>query len=554
MEVSLKQMTAISNRLTFLRTTGWRGLILAFLYLFPPLLYVCLGAWWLYENGYVIQGIFLWLGFTSVFSVLARVWVKDTEKILPPLDWEKPWTFAPRDTEAWNIVQEMANRTSDLTLDQLSRMQTYQDATEELALKVSSCYYPKAENPIDKLPIVDLLVAIELAAEDLEILCRQIPGMDQVTPSHLKGLSKALGYAQTANELYNFTLPILRPVTGIPRLIVQKLVAEPALRQTREGLQRWLFRAYINRLGMHLIELSSGRLRIGSESYRKNRRQELLSQVKSPESKPPDEEGSWQEMTGRLLMPSSSSRKRREIVGQLLQSIESDTDTIADYLISQHRPLTGIPWLSSIRWVESEWPCDKEDEKSKSVETGWNEATDLWLNDDLIFVLLEDFLSPEQSHRELVSFLEAVSQAYQRQPDWPVAPILIKAHGWNPDKLNVPSNLKHDVKFLSHVSEIQENSKISEENQPLETTQRFLLAEISLVLPLVRQRQLARKMVKEARHSGFRRVAGQFAQAAGNAGAEMIRGWIKRKSTTSSEQATEEVQDTESSEHPKRHD
>ena len=37
----------------------------------------------------------------------------------------------------------------------------------------------------------------------------------------------------------------------------------------QQNLLRWFFRAFVNRLGMHLIELYSGRLVIGADQYRK---------------------------------------------------------------------------------------------------------------------------------------------------------------------------------------------------------------------------------------------------------------------------------------------
>ena len=58
-------------------------------------------------------------------------------------------------------------------------------------------------------------------------------------------------------------------MAGVARLGTQKLIAQPAWRSMQRSLMRWFFRAYINRLGHHLVELYSGRLAIGSEHYRR---------------------------------------------------------------------------------------------------------------------------------------------------------------------------------------------------------------------------------------------------------------------------------------------
>src|SRR5262249_31637080 len=130
-------------------------------------------------------------------------------------------------------------------------------------------YHPLPHDPIEHVPIVDLLTALELAAEDLAELCRQVPGGDLFTPAHWKGAVKAAGYLQRANDIYTYLLPLFQPMTGLVRLGTQKLMVQPAWRGAQQTLMRWFFRAYVNRLGTHLIELYSGRLAIGADQYRK---------------------------------------------------------------------------------------------------------------------------------------------------------------------------------------------------------------------------------------------------------------------------------------------
>src|SRR5207253_4472019 len=109
----------------------------------------------------------------------------------------------------------------------------------------------------------------ELAAEDLDGLCRQVPGGDLVTPAHWKRAVQAAGYLNWANDVYTYLLPIFQPVTGVGRLVTQKWMVKPAWKNMQQNLLRWFFRAYINRLGTHLIELYSGRLVIGADQYRR---------------------------------------------------------------------------------------------------------------------------------------------------------------------------------------------------------------------------------------------------------------------------------------------
>src|SRR5262249_14012305 len=117
--------------------------------------------------------------------------------------------------------------------------------------------------------VVEFLTALRLAAEDLTGLCRQVPGGDMVTASHWKQAVQVAGYIQRANDIYSYLLPVFSPVTGLVRLGTQQWMVKPAWKNMQQNLLRWFFRAYVNRLGVHLIELYSGRLAIGAGQYRR---------------------------------------------------------------------------------------------------------------------------------------------------------------------------------------------------------------------------------------------------------------------------------------------
>ena len=138
-----------------------------------------------------------------------------------------------------------------------------------LAGKLARHYHPGAKDPVDGVPVVELLTALELAADDLTRLCREVPGGDLITPGHWKQAVQAANFVNRANEIYTYLLPLFSPVAGVARLGTQKLLAQPAWKNMQRTLMRWFFRAYVNRLGHHLVELYSGRLAIGAEHYRR---------------------------------------------------------------------------------------------------------------------------------------------------------------------------------------------------------------------------------------------------------------------------------------------
>ncbi|MEW4567729.1 GTPase [Tautonia sp. JC769] len=251
---------------------NWRAWVLIALIVVPFGLYVVIGSLWLLEHGWLwVTAVALgWIGSYALFAYLADRWTRSSSNtLLPPLDWDAPHTFSPRDRAAWEIVQGMSKRADEAAIEALTVGDIYINTGRELAVALARHYHPGARDPMDNVSVVELLTALELAAEDLNRLCRQIPGGDIVTPGHWKQAIDAANLVNKANEIYTYLLPLFAPVAGVARLGTQKLIAQPAWRNMQRSLMRWFFRAYINRLGLHLVELYSGRLAIGSEHYRR---------------------------------------------------------------------------------------------------------------------------------------------------------------------------------------------------------------------------------------------------------------------------------------------
>jgi predicted GTPase len=248
---------------------NWRAWVLVVLLVGPVLAYMGVGALWLREHGWLLYATLLWMAAGIAFALLAARWTRARQPTLPPLDWDAPKTFSPFDRQAWTMVEQAAEQGDSASLDSLSEADIYIAAGRSLGRELAKHYHPLSENPIERVPVVELLTALELAAEDLGRLCRQVPGGDLVTPAHLKTAVQAAGFLQKASDLYSYMLPLFNPVGGLVRLGTQQWMVKPAWRNMQQNLLRWFFRAYINRLGHHLIELYSGRLVIGAEKYRR---------------------------------------------------------------------------------------------------------------------------------------------------------------------------------------------------------------------------------------------------------------------------------------------
>jgi hypothetical protein len=257
--------------------TNWRLWVLGLLFLAPPAVLVGLGFAWLGERGWALWGSLAWVTSAVVFSVLSVRWTRTRRTVLPPLDWSAPRTFAPIDREAWSIVLAEAEQADRLKPGELGSIDLYIKTGQRLAERLARHYHPNAADPIERVPVAELLTALELASEDLGRLLREVPGGDIVTLAHWKTGQQVASFMSKAGEYYNYLLPLFQPVQGLVRLGAQKLMAEPAWRGMQLNILRWFYRAFVQRLGTHLIEMYSGRLGIGADLYRKLTRRRPLA-------------------------------------------------------------------------------------------------------------------------------------------------------------------------------------------------------------------------------------------------------------------------------------
>ena len=155
----------------------WRSWVLALLLVGPVLVYMTLGMLWLYDKGWIILSLAtsLWVIAGIAFSILAARWTKSSHPMMPPLDWEAPQTFSPLDRDAWQIVQEAADRGESLTYEALLDADGYINTGRDLFHRLAVHYHPLGANPIDDVPLVELMT--------LAGACRRGPRRDSAANS-----------------------------------------------------------------------------------------------------------------------------------------------------------------------------------------------------------------------------------------------------------------------------------------------------------------------------------------------------------------------------------
>ena len=407
----------------------WRYWILFLLLVGPILLYMGLGMLWLWERGWLVLGISttLWVTAGILFSILAARWTKSSHPVLPPLDWESPQTFSPLDRDAWKLVQDAADEGDKLSYDSLLEVDAYINSGRQLFRRLAVHYHPLASNPIDDVPLVELLTALELATEDLARLCRQVPGGDIITLSHWRTAVQVAGYISKANDLYSYLLPFLSPVGGLARWGSREWIVKPAWKNMQQNMLRWFYQAYVNRLGAHLIELLSGRLAIGADHYRRLTRRHTLALPAADELPP---------LT--ICVAGTANSGKSRLIAELREACQGDLTLLKARLSNLAIEPTMIDRLRDARWVEAPDYTSWTDTESRRDRARIQAGAEVAVAADMLILTID---ARQPSDKADMAFAQAWDRWYIEHPRSEAPPALLVltgvegtefGNGWQP--------------------------------------------------------------------------------------------------------------------------
>jgi hypothetical protein len=475
---------------------NWRAWVLIALFLGPVAAYVGFGILWLDEKpgvfGFRHEWLYLattiWVAAGIVFSLLASRWTKSPRKLLPPIDWDAPQTFSPFDRQAWALVEEEANRGDLVSMEQLSGFDTYIDTGKRLAARLSAHYHPLSTDPFEDIPVVEVLTALQLAAEDLVDLCRQVPGGDLITPSHWKTAVQAAGYLQRANDIYSYLLPIFQPVTGLARLGSQKLMVQPAWKNMQQNLLRWFYRAFVNRLGTHLIELNSGRLLIGAAQYRR-----LSRKVHEKTSRPEDAT-----LPLSVVVIGAKETARAALVTAFRHFQTADpADTQRRLREAGTDPAAIGPFLTA-EFREGEGYTVHADGETSRDRSSRKAAVGDAVESDLAILLVDASRTDYQAERK---FVEAWIAWFDRTPGREAPPIIVVLDTGKPGPVHhtTVSIASNGFGFAERAATAR-TLELLREAMPLKTVPEIVAADLTTTPPDGLYSRLLPAIVRQARH------------------------------------------------------
>src|SRR5262249_54625577 len=134
-------------------------------------------------------------------------------------------------------------------------------------------YNPDSDDPFDNLTLPEVLACVELVAEDLiGMVQKYVPGIHLVRIRDVKRAQKAYRAYKTGMNVYWAGSAIAGGPAALPATALRYLISRTAFGGLMDRIQGnlilWFHTAFIHQLGRYLIELNSGRLKVGVQRYR----------------------------------------------------------------------------------------------------------------------------------------------------------------------------------------------------------------------------------------------------------------------------------------------
>jgi predicted GTPase len=255
----------------------WRAAVLTILLVSPFLFLSGLGAYYLWVNHWSFIAWWPMAACLALAYFLAWYWQRQ-QKLLRAVSFEPPVQWTDRDRQAWRLVEARAQAASGLDVNKLTEFRFYFDIGQEMALELAQFYHPGAQDPIGALTVPEVLAVVQLSAQDLaEMVDHYVPGSHLLTINAWRKAQQVTEWYRTASNMWWLASAVLDPVATAARFAASEIGMSQPLQLLQQNLLVWFYTAFVQRLGSYLIDLNSGRLRVGAKRYR-----ELVQQAAPP--------------------------------------------------------------------------------------------------------------------------------------------------------------------------------------------------------------------------------------------------------------------------------
>jgi predicted GTPase len=249
----------------------WRIAVVGLLIGGPFAAFVGLGWYFLWER----WGVWTWWAMAAPMALgygLALYWQRQ-RRLLPLVEFPTPDHWTERDRRAGQLIDARLARAGELDVERLTDFEFYRQTTLDMARELTAIYYPSAKDPLSHLTAPEILAVTELVAHDLaELTDRYVPGAHRLS---LHDWQEAQRWAKRLTDGYQLYSNIswaisalLNPVSAATRYVASRGGLSAPVQLLQHDLLLWFYRQYVKELGRYLVELNSGRLRVGATRYR----------------------------------------------------------------------------------------------------------------------------------------------------------------------------------------------------------------------------------------------------------------------------------------------
>jgi predicted GTPase len=327
--------------------TRLRLFVLIVLFSAPFAFLMGAGGYHLWETGWMVWAwIPMFLSFALAYFCAWR-WTKRTG--LPPTDAPPPMYWTDRDKQAWDKVLAKAKSFDKVTTDQLENPKHYTDLALDLAKQVGETYNPGAEDPFEHLTLPEVLACVELASADLnELVQKYVPGSHLLRICDMKRARKAVGWYKTGMNVYWAGAAIFDPVQTALRYLASRATLGSLMDRIQENVILWFHSAFIHHLGRYLIELNSGRLKVGVKRYR-----ELLAEHQPPPADDPNARPAPTpaELGEAEVVPPSPPAGSKAITLSVLGSVKAGKSSLVNALLGRSAATVDrLPVTAGVRY------------------------------------------------------------------------------------------------------------------------------------------------------------------------------------------------------------
>lgn len=247
--------------------TKARLILLAALVALPIVFLIGAGAYHLWHTGWAFwawwpMGLCLAAAYILMWRWQKQIRLRQAD-VPPPLHW------TDRDRDAWKLVEERVAAGESVPSEKFEDPKYYFDTSQEMAGQLARIYRPDATDPIGIVTVPEILSVVELASHDLNEMARKyVPGSHLMTIDQWKSARKLIDWYRTGSNVYWAASAIFDPIRTATRFVAAKYGMGKPLEAFQQNVILWFHAAFVRELGFYLIELYSGRLKVGTARYR----------------------------------------------------------------------------------------------------------------------------------------------------------------------------------------------------------------------------------------------------------------------------------------------